>query len=113
MDMQTTVDKNSFRVGDTIKVSLKIAEGNKFRIQIYEGVVIARQHSGISETMTVRKISEGVGVERIFPIHSPIIDKIEVVKSGKVRRAKLYYLRERIGKSALYVKSSTKTAEKA
>lgn len=105
MDYQLQPDRTDFRVGDTIKIYIKIPEGDKHRIQLYEGVVIARQHSGITETMTVRKISEGVGVERIFPIHSPIIDKIEITKHGKVRRAKLYYLRERIGKSALFVKS--------
>ena len=89
-----------FRVGDTVKVNVKIVEGNKERIQAYEGVVTARKGGGVSETFTVRKISFGVGVERIFPIHSPRIDKIQVVRQGKVRRAKLYYLRDLAGKAA-------------
>jgi large subunit ribosomal protein L19 len=89
------------RPGDTIKVHQKIKEGNKERIQVFEGVVIAKKHGkGISATMTVRKIVDGVGVERIFPIHSPAIEKIEVEKHGKVRRAKLYYLRTAKGKRA-------------
>lgn len=87
--------------GDTIRLHQKIKEGGKERIQVFEGLVIARKHGkGISGTITIRKVVEGVGVERIFPIHSPIISKIEVVKSGKVRRAKLYYLREVKGKKA-------------
>lgn len=89
------------RPGDTIKVNQKIKEGDKERIQIFEGVVIARKHGkGISSTITVRKVVEGIGVERIFPVHSPSIEKIEVVKSGKVRRSKLYYLRTAKGKKA-------------
>ena len=90
----------NFRIGDTIKVHYKIIEGKTERIQIYEGLVIALNNSGINRTVTVRKISYGVGVERIFPLHSPKIDKIEVSRHGKVRRAKLYYIRDRIGKSA-------------
>lgn len=90
----------SFRIGDTVRVHMRIVEGDKERIQIVEGVVIARKHSGIRETFTVRKVSSGIGVERIFPIHSPRVEKVEVVRSGKVRRAKLYYLRERKGKAA-------------
>lgn len=93
-------DVPEFKAGDTLKVFVKIKEGNKERIQLFEGVCIARQGKGISETFTVRKISYQVGVERIFPIHSPIVDKIEVVKVGKVRRAKLGYLRGRSGKAA-------------
>ena len=89
-----------FKVGDTVKVFYKVVEGDKERIQVYEGVVIARKHSGISENFTVRRISSGIGVERTFPLNSPRIDKIEVVRSGKVRRAKLYYLRGRKGRSA-------------
>ncbi len=89
-----------FNVGDTVKVSYKIIEGDKERIQVYEGVVIARKNGSIRETFTVRRISFGVGVERVFPIHSPNIAKIEVVRKGKVRRSKLYYLRERTGKAA-------------
>ncbi|MCW5965346.1 MAG: 50S ribosomal protein L19 [Bryobacterales bacterium] len=93
-------DLPEFRPGDTIKVHVKIREGDKERIQIYEGTVIARNRSGVSETITVRKISFGHGVERIFPIHAPVIDKIEFVRTGKVRRAKLYYLRKLRGKAA-------------
>jgi large subunit ribosomal protein L19 len=89
-----------FEPGDTVKVHTKVVEGDSERIQIFDGVVIARRGSGVSETFTVRKISYGVGVERVFPVHSPRIDKIEVVKSGKVRRAKLYYLRNLQGKAA-------------
>ena len=93
-------DVPQFKAGDTLKVFVKIKEGDKFRIQLFEGVCIARKGSGISETFTVRKISYQVGVERTFPIHTPIIDHIEVVKVGKVRRAKLYYLRNLTGKKA-------------
>ena len=90
----------AFNVGDTVKVYNKIVEGDKERIQVFEGVVISRKNSSVRETFTVRKISFGVGVEKTFPIHSPRVDKIEVVKKGKVRRAKLYYLRNLTGKSA-------------
>ncbi|ACK42807.1 MULTISPECIES: 50S ribosomal protein L19 [Dictyoglomus] len=86
--------------GDTVRVHYRIVEGDKERIQVYEGVVIAKKHGGIRETITVRKVVQGVGVERIFPLHSPLVEKIEVVRRGRVRRAKLYYLRERKGKSA-------------
>ncbi|MCF4096889.1 50S ribosomal protein L19 [Maritalea mediterranea] len=89
-----------FSHGDTVKVWVKVREGDKERLQAYEGVVIARSGSGLNESFTVRKISYGEGVERVFPIYSPIIDRIEVLRRGKVRRAKLYYLRERRGKSA-------------
>ncbi len=89
-----------FNIGDTVKVHVKIKEGNRERIQVFEGVVIKRQNAGLNETFTVRKISYGVGVERTFPVHSKTIDKIEVVRSSKVRRAKLYYLRSRVGKAA-------------
>ncbi len=91
-------DVPDFNVGDTIRVFVKIIESGKERLQAFEGIVIKRQGGGIRETMTVRKIVEGVGVERTFPIHSPRVDSIKVVKKGKVRRAKLYYLREKIGK---------------
>lgn len=90
----------SFKVGDTVKVYNKIKEGNRERIQIFEGTVIKRQNGGAKETFTVRKFSNGVGVEKTWPLHSPIVTKIQVVRKGKVRRAKLYYLRDRIGKRA-------------
>ncbi len=93
-------DRPEFRSGDTVKVHVRVIEGQKERIQIFQGVVIARRGSGTRETFTVRKISGGIGVERIFPLHSPVVDKIEVVRKGKVRRAKLYYLRELRGKAA-------------
>ena len=89
-----------FRVGDTISVSMKIKEGEKERIQIYTGIVIGRRGGGTRETFMVRKISNGIGVEKIFPLHSPLIEKIKVVKQGVVRRAKLYYLRDKKGKAA-------------
>lgn len=89
-----------FRPGDTLKVHVKVVEGQRERIQVFEGVVIKRRGSGVSETFTVRKISNGVGVERAFPLHSPKIDRIEVMRRGKVRRAKLYYLRNLRGKAA-------------
>lgn len=97
---QLRTDIPSFRSGDTLKVFVKIKEGDKSRIQLFEGLVIARQGSGIGETFTVRKMSSQIGVERTFPIHSPIIDRIEVVRHGKVRRNKLYYLRGLSGKAA-------------
>lgn len=87
-------------VGDTVRVHLKVKEGNRERIQVFEGTVIAKKHGGIEETFTVRRVSYGVGVEKVFPLHSPIIEKVETIRHGKVRRAKLYYLRNRIGKSA-------------
>ena len=90
----------SFNVGDTVRVAIKVKEGSKERIQNYEGTVIAKKHGGVEETFTVRRISYGVGVEKVFPVHSPSISTIEVVRSGKVRRAKLYYLRGRVGKGA-------------
>ena len=89
-----------FRAGDTLKVHVKVVEGNKTRVQVFQGVVIARSGAGVSETFTVRKVSYGVGVERTFPLHTPIIEKIEVVTRGDVRRAKLYYLRDLRGKKA-------------
>jgi len=89
-----------FRPGDTVIVNVKVKEGDRARVQAYEGVVISRQGGGINESFTVRKISYGEGVERVFPIHSPLIDSIKLVRRGKVRRAKLYYLRDRRGKSA-------------
>ncbi len=89
-----------FEIGDTIRISVNIREGDKERIQAFEGTVIARKGSGISETFTVRRVSYGVGVERVFPIHSPNVKKVEIVRKGRVRRAKLYYLRDRVGKAA-------------
>lgn len=97
---QLRSDIPSFRPGDTVRVHVKVVEGTRERIQLFEGVCISRRGSGISESFTVRKISYGVGVERVFPLNTPRIDKIEVVRFGKVRRAKLYYLRELRGKKA-------------
>lgn len=97
---QIKTDVPQFKSGDTLKVFVKIQEGNKTRLQMFEGVCIAKKGSGIGETFTVRKISYGVGVERVFPVNSPIIDHIEVAKVGKVRRAKLHYLRGLSGKAA-------------
>jgi large subunit ribosomal protein L19 len=97
---QARTDIPGFRPGDTLKVHVRVKEGNRSRIQVFQGVVIRRQGGGVRETFTVRKISYGVGVERTFPVHSPSIDHIEVVTHGRVRRAKLYYLRELRGKAA-------------
>ena len=88
------------RVGDTVRVHVRIKEGSRERIQVFEGTVIARKHGGITETITVRRVSYGVGCEKVFPVHSPSIVKVETVRRGKVRRAKLYYLRDRLGKAA-------------
>lgn len=88
------------RIGDTVKVHVRIKEGDKSRIQVFEGTVIAKKHGGISETFTVRRVAHGCGIERVFPLHSPVVDKVELVRHGKVRRAKLYYLRDRVGKAA-------------
>src|SRR5687767_15093077 len=93
-------DVPEFRPGDTLKVHVRVVEGSRERVQVFQGVVIRRQGGGIRETFSVRKVSFGVGVERTFPVHSPIISKIEVVTRGDVRRAKLYYLRDRVGKAA-------------
>lgn len=93
-------DLQDFRIGDTVKVWVKVIEGTRERLQAFEGVVIAKKNGGVRETFTVRRISFGVGVERTFPLHSPKISKIEIVRRGKVRRAKLYYLRDRVGKAA-------------
>ena len=99
-DAQLKPEVDRFRVGDTVRVSAKVVEGSRERIQVFEGTVIKRQNGGAKETFTVRKFSNGVGVEKTWPLHSPIVTKIQVVRKGKVRRAKLYYLRERIGKKA-------------
>ena len=87
-------------IGDTVKVHVKIREGERERIQVFEGTIIARNNSGIAETFTVRRVSYGVGIERVFPVHSPNVAKVETVRRGRVRRAKLYYLRDRVGKAA-------------
>lgn len=97
---QLRSDIPDFRPGDTVRVHVKVVEGQRERVQVFEGVVIGRRGSAVNETFKVRKISNGVGVERTFPVHSPKLEKIEVKRRGKVRRAKLYYLRERRGKSA-------------
>ena len=89
-----------FNVGDTVRVGVRIKEGEKSRIQTFEGTVIAKKHGGIQETFTVRRLSHGVGVERVFPLHSPVVESVEVVREGRVRRGKLYYLRDRVGKAA-------------
>ena len=107
MDALKIIEQDSMKaeapaieVGDLVKVSVKIKEGDKFRIQMFEGTVIAKKHGGINETFTVRRVAHGCGVERVFPLHSPTVEKVEVVRSGKARRAKLYYLRDRVGKAA-------------
>ncbi|MFZ5753667.1 MAG: 50S ribosomal protein L19 [Bacillota bacterium] len=107
MDLVKAVEKEQmrqdipeFRPGDTVRVNVKVVEGNRERIQAFEGVVIKRRGSGLNETFTVRRVSYGVGVERCFPVHSPRLEKIEVIRKGRVRRAKLYYLRELRGKAA-------------
>ncbi|HAU84157.1 MAG TPA: 50S ribosomal protein L19 [Lachnospiraceae bacterium] len=97
---QLKADVTEFRVGDTVKVHAKVKEGNRERIQVFEGTVLKKQNGGAKETFTVRKFSNGVGVEKTWPVHSPNVDKIEVVRHGKVRRAKLNYLRDRVGKAA-------------
>jgi large subunit ribosomal protein L19 len=97
---QIKSDKLGFKVGDTVKVHFKIVEGKNERVQIYEGLVIAMKNAGIGQTFMVRKISYGVGVERVFPVNSPRIEKVEVVRMGKVRRAKLYYIRTKVGKKS-------------
>ncbi|MGH9949695.1 MAG: 50S ribosomal protein L19 [Pyrinomonadaceae bacterium] len=103
----------AFQAGDTVKVHVRIQEGNKERLQIFEGVVIARKHGGVRETITVRKVSFGVGVERIFPLHATVVDHIDVVRHGKVRRAKLYYLRDLRGKAARIKERDTRNKAKA
>ena len=99
-DAQLKEKVDEFRVGDTVRVSAKIKEGNRERVQVFEGIVIKRQNGGARETFTVRKTSNGIGVEKTWPLHSPVVEKIEVVRRGKVRRAKLNYLRDRVGKAA-------------
>lgn len=103
---QLKTDATPFNVGDTVKVHCRVIEGGKERVQVYQGIVIAKRGAGLNESFTVRKISYGEGVERTFPIHTPKIAKVEVVNRGKVRRAKLHYLRSRVGKDAVTVKSA-------
>ncbi|KAB3531406.1 50S ribosomal protein L19 [Alkaliphilus serpentinus] len=105
---QLKKDMVEFGTGDTVKVHVRIKEGSRERVQVFEGIVIKRQGGGIAETFTVRRISYGVGVERTFPVHSPKIEKIDVVTRGKVRRAKLFYLRDRVGKAAFKIKEKKK-----
>lgn len=99
-DSSLKQDAPKFEIGDTVKVHVRIKEGDKSRIQVFEGTVIAKKHGGISETFTVRRVAHGCGIERVFLLHSPVVDKVDVVRRGKVRRAKLYYLRDRVGKAA-------------
>lgn len=99
-DSQVKADRPQIAIGDYVKVHVKVKEGSRERIQVFEGTVIAKKHGSVEETFTVRRISYGVGVEKVFPINSPIIDKVDVIRHGKVRRAKLYYLRNRVGKAA-------------
>ena len=99
-DSSLKAEVPAFEVGDTVKVHVRIKEGQKYRIQVFEGTVIAKRHGGIQETFTVRRVAHGCGIERVFPVHSPVVDKVEVIRSGKVRRSKLYYLRDRVGKAA-------------
>ena len=99
-DAQLKAEVSNFNVGDTVTVYAKVKEGNRERTQVFEGTVLKRQNGGIKETFTVRKTSNGIGVEKTWPLHSPIVEKIEVVRCGKVRRAKLNYLRQRVGKAA-------------
>ena len=111
-EQQKRDDLVDFNVGDTVKVHFKIVEGKTERIQVYEGLVICFKNSGIGRTFTVRKISYGVGVERVFPINSPRIAKIEVVRPGKVRRAKIYYIRDKVGKDAKVKELITKKSDR-
>jgi large subunit ribosomal protein L19 len=99
-DPSLKTDPPKFEVGDTIRVNVRIKEGEKYRIQAFEGLVIAKKHGGISETFTVRRIAHGVGIERVFPLHSPVVDSVELIRRGKVRRSKLYYVRGKVGKAA-------------
>ena len=105
---QVRADREAFGIGDTVKVSVKIVEGDNERIQAFQGTVIARHGSGIEETFTVRRVQAGQGVERVFPINSPRLEKVEVIRQGSVRRAKLYYLRDKVGKAARVKELRTK-----
>lgn len=97
---QLRTDRPDFRVGDTVRVYVKVVEGSRERLQAFEGTVMAKRNGSVRETFTVRRVSYGIGVERTFPLHSPRVDRIEVIRRGKVRRAKLYYLRDKVGKAA-------------
>lgn len=99
-DPSLKAEAPKFEVGDTVRVQVRIKEGDKYRLQAFEGTVIAKRHGGIQETFTVRRVSHGTGVERVFPVHSPVVDSVQVIRHGKVRRSKLYYLRGRVGKAA-------------
>ena len=99
-DEQIKTEKYTLNIGDTVRVSVKVKEGNRERIQVFEGTIIAKHGGGISETFTVRRISYGVGVEKTFPVHSPNVVQVDIIRSGKVRRAKLYYIRNRVGKAS-------------
>ncbi len=99
-DSQLKQDPPVVEIGDTVRVHVRIKEGARERVQVFEGLVIAKKHGGISETFTVRRVSYGIGVEKVFPVHAPNIARVEVMRHGRVRRAKLYYLRDRVGKSA-------------
>ena len=96
----TKAEPPVMNIGDTVRVHLRVKEGSRERIQVFEGTVIAKKHGGIEESFTVRRISYGIGVEKVFPLHAPSVEKVEIVRRGKVRRAKLYYLRDRVGKAA-------------
>ena len=107
MDALKIIEQSSLKaeapqiqVGDLVKVHVRISEGDKSRIQVFEGTVIAKKHGGINETFTVRRVAHGCGIERVFPLHSPAVEKVDVIRNGKVRRAKLYYLRDRVGKAS-------------
>jgi len=110
LNKEAEAEKNfpDFRVGDTVRVHVKVTEGNKERIQQFQGLCIGRKHGSTNRTFRVRKISGGIGVERVFPYHSPSIEKVEIIQSGKVRRAKLFYLRDRVGKRATKIKIRTR-----
>ena len=110
---QLKKDLPKFNVGDTLRVMVKVVEGDRERLQAFEGVCIARKHGGVRETVTVRKVSFGVGVERIFPLHATVVDHIDVIRRGKVRRAKLYYLRDLRGKAARIKERDTRTKKKS
>ncbi len=107
MDALKLIEQSSLKaeipalfIGDVVKVHVRIKEGDKTRIQIFEGTIIAKKHGGVNETFTVRRVAHGCGIERVFPVHSPSVEKVEIVRKGRVRRAKLYYLRDRVGKAA-------------